>query len=63
MTDLRKTYLTAKEVAEILGVSMAYAYKIVKKLNEELIAKGYMVLSGKISYKYFMEKFYGLNIN
>ena len=47
------------EVAEELGVSVPYAYKIVKELNEELKKMGYKVISGKVSRKYFHERFYG----
>ncbi len=31
-----KIYLTAKEVAEILGVSLGHSYKLVQKMNKEL---------------------------
>ena len=40
-------YYTANEVMEILGVSRAKAYKVVRELNEELAAKGYIVTAGK----------------
>ena len=49
----------ASEVAEELGVSVTYAYKIVRQLNEELQKKGYLTVSGKVSRKYFHERFYG----
>ena len=49
----------ASEVAEELGVSVPYAYKIVKELNEELKKMGYKVISGKVSRNYFHERFYG----
>ena len=52
-------YFTAMEVSEILGVSRAKAYKIVRALNEELKAAGYVTVSGKVPKKYFSEKFYG----
>lgn len=53
-----KTYLTAKDVTEITGVSRCSAYAIIKKLNEELEEKGYVVYRGKISRKYFFERNY-----
>lgn len=49
----------ASEVAEELGVSVPYAYKIVRQLNEELEKKGFLTVSGKVSRKYFHERFYG----
>ena len=35
-------FITATEMAEILGISKPYAYKIIKQLNEELEAKGFI---------------------
>ena len=52
----------ADEVAQILGVSRGYAYKIIRGLNNELKEKGYRVISGKVSTKYFKEKFYGMAV-
>lgn len=55
-------YYTAKEVMELLGVSRAKAYRIVKELNEELAAQGYIVTAGKVPKKYLAEKCYGMAI-
>lgn len=52
------TFVTAKDVMEILGVSKAKAYRIVQQLNAELKEKGYMVIQGRVSRKYFNERFY-----
>lgn len=52
-------YITAKEVSEVLGVSIGKAYKIIHKLNEELKEDGYITVSGKCSLKYFQKKVYG----
>lgn len=46
--------------AEILGISKPYAYKIIKQMNEDLEANGFITISGKVSKKYFEEKFYGV---
>ena len=62
MKNSNRMYLTAEEVAEILGVSKAYAYKVIRNLNDELEIKGYVVISGKVSTKYSREKFYGFEI-
>ena len=53
-------YFTAVEIAEMLGVSRAKAYKIVKELNDELAAKGYIVVAGKVPKKFLADKYYGL---
>ena len=44
------------EGAQELGVSRSYAYKVMRTLNEELRTKGYLVVSGRISRKYFMDR-------
>lgn len=41
-------YFTANEISEMLGVSRGHAYKIVKKLNNDLASKGYIVIAGKV---------------
>lgn len=53
-------YYTAQEVMEILGVSRAKAYKVVRELNEELAAKGYIVAAGKVPKKFLAERLYGM---
>ncbi len=50
-------FLRVDDVAKELGISKSYAYKIVRKLNAELKEKGYLTISGRVSRKYFMEKF------
>ena len=39
-------FIKADEVSEVLGISRAEAYRIIKKLNGELAAKGYIVING-----------------
>ena len=56
MEDCR--YVRAAEVAEMIGVSRAKAYKMVAEMNEELKAKNYLVISGRVPRKYLMEKLY-----
>ena len=48
--------MTASEFAKTMGVSKAYAYKVIQKLNQELQAKGYITVAGKVNRKYFMRK-------
>ena len=56
-----KLFYTAKDVSEMLGVSRGHAYKLVKRLNNELSAKGYIVIAGKVPRKYFSERCYGMD--
>lgn len=55
----KKTLLHAKEVAEELGVSMAYAYKLIRTLNSDLEKRGFITINGRVSRQYFYEKLYG----
>lgn len=57
---MKTTFIHANEMAEELGISTDYAYKLIRVLNDELAEKGYMTLAGKVSRKYFEEKFYGV---
>lgn len=50
------SFMSVDEVAEELGISKSYAYKIVHKLNDELKQKGYMTIAGRINRNYFKEK-------
>ena len=52
-------YYTADTVAEVLGVSISQAYKVIHTLNNELSEKGYITIAGRVSKKYFHEKYYG----
>ena len=51
-------FMRVNEVAEELGVSVAYAYKLIRKLNKELEQTGCITIAGRIDRKYFREKFY-----
>lgn len=56
---MEKSYITAKEIAETLGISTGKSYAIIRELNAELQAKGFLTISGKVSRAYFNEKWYG----
>ena len=50
------SFMKVDEVAQELGISKSYAYKIVQKLNDELKSKGYITISGRVNKQYFMER-------
>ena len=56
---MRAQFITAGEVAETLGVSRSKAYQIVRGMNRELKAQGYLTIAGKCPSEYFKQKFYG----
>ena len=52
-------FIRAEEVAAELDVSKPYAYKLIRQLNEELKAKGFLTIAGRVNRQYFNERFYG----
>ena len=56
----QELFVRAEEVASELGISKPYAYKLVLDMNEELKQKGFITIPGRVSRRYFEEKFYGL---
>ena len=56
----KNLFIKAEEIAKELGVSKPYAYKLIRKLNEELKNNGFITISGKVSRQFFEEKVYGL---
>jgi hypothetical protein len=53
-----KMFMRVEEVAEEMGVSVPYAYKLIRQLNKELKATGCITIVGRIDRKFFHEKFY-----
>lgn len=49
-------FLYAADVASILEISETTAYRLIKKLNNELKEQGKITVPGKIPRKYFEEK-------
>ena len=56
----KELFVRAEEVSQELGISKPYAYKLVREMNEELKEKGFITIPGRVSRRYFEEKFYGL---
>ena len=53
----QELFVRAEEVANELGISKPYAYKLVREMNEELKQKGFIPIPGRVSRRYFEEKF------
>ena len=51
-----RSFMTVDEVAQELGISKSYAYKIVQRLNSELDSKDYITISGRVNRQYFLER-------
>lgn len=58
MSETRALFYNANDISDILAVSKPTAYRIIRRLNEELMAKGFITVAGRIPRKYFDEKFY-----
>ena len=59
MNTQEKTYITATELSEQLGISVGQAYKIIRELNAELKKQGYITVAGKCPRRYIEKKWYG----
>lgn len=56
---MENKFIRVDEVAQELSVSKPYAYKLIKKLNDELREKGFITIAGRINRQYFYERLYG----
>lgn len=54
MVDSR--YVRASEVAEMLDVSKAKAYKLIAEMNNELKSQNIIVINGIVPRKYLMKR-------
>jgi hypothetical protein len=57
--NANKNYLNAADVSAYMGISIPMAYKIIRKLNDELRAQGFITVSGRINRRYFEHKVNG----
>ena len=53
---MENKFIRVEEVAKELDVSKPYAYKIIRQLNEELKAKGFITIAGRVNRN---ERLYG----
>ena len=51
-------FFGAEYVSTLMIVSISYAYKLIKKLNSELEAQGYLAVRGNVNKEYLYEKIY-----
>ena len=55
---MSKQYLTAKDLAELLGVSASCSYKYIRQMNMELQEKGFLTVRGKVPAAYARKRFF-----
>ncbi len=51
------SFLRPYHIAQLMDCAISSAYAIIRTLNQELKAKGAYVRSGRVSTKYFCERF------
>lgn len=51
-------FYQVNDVMKMLGISQSKAYVIIRDLNKELKAKGYITINGKVPKIYFDERLY-----
>ncbi len=54
---MRNQFLTAPELAELVGVSLSKAYGYIRQMNGELQQKGFLTVRGKVNRSYAFERF------
>ena len=55
---MENMFIRADEVAQELDVSKPRAYKLIRQLNDELKAKGFITIAGRVNRQYFNERLY-----
>lgn len=60
---MENKFIRVDEVAKELDVSKPYAYKLIRQLNEESKAKGFITIAGRVNRQYFNERLYGAERN
>ena len=58
----QKMYVDVNEICSDWGVSRAQGYKMIKQLNDRMLAMNpnYIVLAGKVNRKFYEENCYGM---
>lgn len=59
---MTKNFLNAADVSEYMNISIPMAYKIIRRLNNELKAQGYITVAGKVNRRYFEQKVNGFSV-
>ena len=59
--DNQSIYITAPELAQVMGVSNGHAYKLIREMNPELKKQGYLTIAGKLPRAYLKKCLYGFS--
>ena len=56
--EAQKSFYNVHDVCKVLECKESLAYKVIRQLNDELKAKGFIVITGKVNAAYFNERIY-----
>ncbi len=59
MAGDKSKFLYCADVMELLQCKQTKARSVMRTLNDELKKRGFLTTRGKVSRKFFMEKYYG----
>ena len=45
---IKKMYLSVEDIAELFGLSVSFAYRVVERMNADLASKNYYVILGRV---------------
>ena len=57
---MKRQYITAREISEIMGTSQGQAYKFIRQMNQELKEQGFLIVAGKVPIASFKTKCFGV---
>ncbi len=49
-------YMTVDDVAKALKISKSFAYKVIRKMNDEMEKQGYFTMAGRVNKQFFLNK-------
>ena len=58
---MTKQVLGAKDLSELLGVSISKSYEYIRIMNRELEQKGFLTVRGRVPVVYVQERFFGVS--
>ncbi|MBQ9036292.1 MAG: hypothetical protein IJ115_02400 [Erysipelotrichaceae bacterium] len=60
---MQSVFIGMEEVRETLNISQAEAYRVIKRLNDELAEKGYLIVRGRTNRKYLEDRLYHVTLS
>lgn len=57
---MTKQFYGARDIMDLLGVSESKSYQLIRKMNDELSEKGFLIVRGKVPRAYLEERFFGV---